>query len=297
VHRLIGDTALSMFAPDAQTQAKLRRWSPSGRPIEIAESNIEQALLAQVDHLDMSLERSSNVDHDGDTPPTRNGDDTTPDMHRPLWGGLAGSIGSMDDDGESKKRRTLQIEETRTRLQHHMNKLEQFTEEDNTEEKLEVQKQIDFYSSNLKSLRDTAAERKEDRSEMSSLDSSRCSHKSFKVHAAKRAEQLNELQKSINGLLKAQGKEMLPNVQGDDDDSAISHDTLHLQLVSLQESVNMSSTHAEGMALQPSPRHSQGSQPDGSADLTAGPGASRDPVDQAQTRLRPTGRTCGPIGC
>ena len=132
---------------------------------------------------------------------------------------------------------------------------------------------------------------------MSSLDSSKRSFKSFKVHAAKRAEQLNELQKSINGLLKVQGKEMLPDVQGDDNDSAISHDTLHLQLVSLQESVNMSSTHAEGMALQPSPRHSQGSQPDGSADLTAGLGASHDPVDQAQTQLRPTGRTCRPIGC
>ena len=184
----------------------------------------------------------------------KNRDETMPDLNHPLWGSLVGSVGSMDDDGESKKRQNLQIEETRARLQQCVDKLETFTEEDNTEEKLEVQKQIDYCSSNLKALCDTATERKDDRLEMSSLDSSRRSCKPFKAFAEKRVETLGnmqDLQKSLNGLLRAQGMETLPDVQGDDNDSAVSHDTFQRQLVSLQETVCKSSTHAGGMSQQP----------------------------------------------
>jgi len=51
---------------------------------------------------------------------------------------------------------------------------------------------------------------------------------SLKAFASKREETLGDMrafQKSLNEMLRAQGQEIPPDVQGNDNDSAVSHDT------------------------------------------------------------------------
>jgi len=283
VHRLFGVSALAGFTPDAQHQAQLTRWSPSGRPIEQAERNIEQALLVPVDHLDMSLMQSNGADiHDGDTPPTANGNESIPSLSRPVFGGQVGSVATVDDDAASKILRRNQVEETRGLLQECTAKLEAMTDKDSTEA-IEVKKQIAYYSDNLTALRATAQTSKDEVSEVSSLGSNtRRSYESLKELEGQRAEAMGgmqTLQESLKAFFRAQGKEIPAALQGNDNDSADSRDSMKRQMASLQEAISQMTTHVGGMSQQPPAATSKGSQPDGSEEITAGRGENCDPVD------------------
>ena len=67
-------------------------------------------------------------------------------------------------------------------------------------------------------------------------------------------------------------------------------------MASLQEAIGQLTTHVRGMSQQTPATASEGFQPNDSADVAAGLGEDRDPVDQVQTLLRLIGCTRGLIG-